>query len=112
MSDYYPAKITIGGRLRRSLFDALMEVLEAEELGLEWGETADPRTIREYIDKQVGQHPLIFMNCEARNGQFEDVERFCIDNGLAYRRHNSARGEADCEIVWHDPDEFSGRLEH
>lgn len=29
MSDYYPAKITIGG----------------------WGETADPRTIREYIDK-------------------------------------------------------------
>jgi len=32
MSDYYPAKITIGGTLRRNLFDALMEVLEAEEL--------------------------------------------------------------------------------
>lgn len=79
MGDRVSASITIGGRLPKSLIPALLEAIEAEGLGLDYGE---PGPTAEDI---VSGEQLFLADDEVNYGMFETLEAFCLEHDLPFR---------------------------
>ncbi len=101
MADYMAAHIKIGGKLQRSKlqeFLSLIQDLSAEDY---WSSPAD----QEYMQECLGdKKPIGLYDDEARYGQFEELERFCVENNLTFRRQSSPKYEYDGQIRYFSPD--------
>lgn len=87
MADCCPAEITIGGVLKFEDREAFLQELEQDGLAYDYdGEPVD--SIEEML-KQLGPDGTIKLyNNDVVGGQFDNVEQFCQEHGLAYIRHN------------------------
>lgn len=100
----YAMQITVGGILPASQLGALFEAIEREGVSHDWdaGPFADsPDHLRELIEEEGGEG--LTMRDGAHAGRFDDLEAFCIANGLTFVVHSSAGDEADAELRWWAP---------
>lgn len=114
MSDKLSASIEIGGKVSRtqiSTYDpemtvvqALMSVIGSEGVSLEFGDAhVDPETESDLLGyRDEDDLHLRFRDDQACNGEFDELEAFCREHGIAYRRW-SACGEYLGEDVYYDP---------
>jgi len=80
MGDRAPVHITIGGALRRDLLGDLAACAEEYDLRAEWdGEPFGPAAVIEGA-------PLELYGTELNGGQIPEVDAFCIEHGLIFRR--------------------------
>ena len=99
MSDRFPGKLTIGGKLTADQLATLIDTIAMEGEGsLEYG---DKPASWLALDEHTGH--LVICNAEARNGEFEHTEAALIEAGIAWQRHSSAYCGDDAEIVWWHP---------
>ncbi len=101
MADYMAAHIKIGGKLQRSKlqeFLSLIQDLSAEDY---WSSPADQEYLQECMDDKK---PIGLYDDEASYGQFEELERFCVENNLTFRRQSSPKYEYDGQIRYFSPD--------
>lgn len=86
MADRVSASITIGGILPAALLPGLLALIAREGLSTEWeGEPFAADQLRE-------GEALHLMSHEVAWGRFEDLEAFCIANGLPFARWSGACG--------------------
>ena len=101
MSDRMTAEIAIGGTLRAELVDPLIAAIKAEGVNL-WDDSGfDATTAEELVEaaKEEDGRPgtLRLVEYEAIGGQLHELERFLVQNGLAFDRFSDSKYEFDCE---------------
>lgn len=84
MSDRVSASITIGGTLPATLRPDLLAAIESEGLSTEWD--GEPFAARQL----PADGPLMLMAHEVAWGRFEELEAFCVANGLPFARWSGA----------------------
>ncbi len=118
MADRFPGCIRIGGQLSRNarlypddpdepatILQGLVSVLEEDNASREYGDTTIPEGCSEanllnwYLDEGV----LVFKNAEARNGEFEHTEEFCVQHDIPFGRWSDHYCEYDAEKVHFRP---------
>ena len=88
MSDRFAAEITIGGDLDEQSLRGLIQAAEMDHAREEWDEgIADEAHFRRAI---AAGEPVNLQDNEACGGTFENLERFCQDHRLPFRRRSSA----------------------
>ncbi|WP_254295346.1 hypothetical protein [Sphingomonas tagetis] len=80
MADRASASIRLGGALRHSRTPELCRIITAEGLSTEW----DGAPFE--IDEIPADRPLELMADQVRGGTFEELEAFCVENGLPFSR--------------------------
>ena len=106
MGDHFPGKITIGGQIDQKTLPLLIEVISKEGVGVDgdYDSYASEEEIREYVHESIKTNQTItFSNAEASMGEFETLEKFCVENNLHFERHSDAKYEFDAEWVWWYP---------
>ena len=91
MPDCMPATIEIGGAIAERKLDELESLLPGG---------CGTNVLREAID---GGAPLHDEDGDAPWGKLEDLEQFCRDNRLTFRRTSNAKFEYDGEVVYWRP---------
>ena len=86
MADRVSASITIGGTLPAALLPVLLATIDFEGLSTEWD--GEPFT----ADQLPENGPLRLMAHEVAWGRFEELEAFCIANGLPFARWSGGYG--------------------
>jgi len=99
MSDRFPTQIEIGGRLKRSLLPGLMKVINEEGLQNVWGNGIQPITTEAELLQCVEDKHLYLCDDERSWGEFPDLERFLVENDIAFDRSHSPRYECSGELV-------------
>ena len=85
MADRVSARITIGGKLPRSLLDEFTQTINDEDARLDWD--GEP-----FVGDQIpADEPLILMAHEVASGSFRQLESFCHEHGLSYVRWSGGR---------------------
>lgn len=80
MGERAPLHITIGGTLPRGLLSVFTEHVASYDLRTEWdGEPFDPAAL-------PSDAPLELFGTELNGGHVHDLEAFCTEHGLAFRR--------------------------
>jgi len=105
MADYFPGEITIGGKLPAMLLEEFLGELNSmgAKVGAYDGAEFDAKTaadLRQVLDENGH---LFLADDQARNGQFEELERFCVDHRIPFDRHSDARHEFNAENVMFRP---------
>ena len=106
MADYMAAEIHIGGKVRRSVVQALCTVITKSGVSLEWGDgPCHLNTPEELLQARSADEPLVLklFDDQARWGQFEELEKFLREHGIAYCRWSEGKYEYDAEAVAFDP---------
>lgn len=108
MSEHLSAEIWIGGNIPESLVPELCAVITHEGVALEWGEGSfAPKTVQDLKTslRQNDQSEWLLWLCDDRAswGQFESLEQFLREHGLAYSRRSEGRYEYDPELVEYRP---------
>jgi hypothetical protein len=109
MADHMAAEIHIGGKVRRSVVQALCTAINEAGASLKWGdghfrpETADDLLAARRED---GDSPrlLKLFDDEALWGEFADLEKFLRGNGIAFCRWSDGKYECDPEAEAFHPD--------
>lgn len=94
MADRMYAKITIGGRISAHTGAKLIETLKDE--GLLYNEN----NLSKY-KQEDGTYE--FEDEEVSRVRFEDLESFCVKNGVSFERNSDAKYEYNAEKVWWQP---------
>lgn len=94
MADRMYAKITIGGRISAHTGAELLKVLDDE--GLIYGNV----NLAEY-KQEDGTYE--FEDEEIAWGRFQELEPFCVKNGISFERNSDAKYEYNAEKVWWQP---------
>ena len=101
MVDYMSAHIVIGGKLSENKineFCSLISGLHADDFD---GALAD----KKYIRLCSEQKKAVFLaDFQARYGEFEALEKFCINNNLCFKRQGSPKDEYEGEIRFFSPE--------
>ena len=80
MGDRAPVHITIGGALPREHLEAFAAHAAGYDLRTEWdGEPFDPAVLPE-------DEPLELYGTELNGGQISEIDAFCAEHGLPFRR--------------------------
>jgi len=116
MSDYFSGTIEIGGQLPASELPFFIQAINNEtnlNLKEEIKEDISPKEFLDLLDgteniddmQEIIQNggSLRFFVSEARYGRFEDIESFCVRNGLTFIRYSEAYGEYEADIEWWQP---------
>ncbi len=107
MADHLAAEVQIGGKVRRSATEALSQAIAAEGVSLEWGDVSfKPQTADDLLaarrDDGEGRLLLTLYDDEAPWGEFDVLEAFLREQGIAYRRYSEGKYDYDPEIsVFH-----------
>lgn len=84
MSDRVSATIAIGGVVPAGQFEALLDAIESEALGPDWGEIFETRAeIAAHIAANTDGVDLYAHEVAA--GEFQELQAFCAEYGLVYR---------------------------
>ena len=102
MADRLGGEITIGGKLSKTAsLDRFLMALREESVSLEWGGgmfcPSDWSEIQRSLDEGGRLH---LYNDAARWGEFEELEKACVQLGLAFVRRSEAKYEYDAEVVF------------
>ena len=105
MADRFPGEITIGGTLSAKLLEAFLGVVTSAgaKVGSYEGSPFDATTAEGLLEVLDENRHLFLVDDEARYGQFENLEAFCIKHNIPFDRHSSARYEFDAEKVMFRP---------
>jgi len=108
MADRMPAEIQIGGKIRRSVAEALCSVVADAGGSLDWGEAQfQPETTDDLLSARSddeGPHILKLYDDQARWGEFATLETFLREQGIPYRRYTDGKFDYDPEIEAFHPD--------
>jgi hypothetical protein len=78
------ASIVIGRQAPAHLLDAFCQVIEDERLGPDWGDSFDSRDeLVAYL--RNGLDGVDLFGTEVNGGEFDTLQGFCAEHGLAYR---------------------------
>ena len=84
MADRVSVSITIGGELPASLLAELALIIESERIGIDWeGTPFDPAALPQDDALRLKAHEVAW-------ARFEDLEAFCVENGLPFARWSGA----------------------
>ncbi|ODT83577.1 hypothetical protein [Phenylobacterium sp. SCN 70-31] len=84
MGNRVSASIVIGGQAPAELVDALCQAIEDERLGPDWGDSFETRDeLVAYL--RAGIDGVDLYGTEVNAGEFETLQAFCVEHGLAYR---------------------------
>jgi hypothetical protein len=84
MTDRPSASIELGGTLSAMDYLKLTEIIASEDLSIEWdGEPFDP-------DHRIKGESLSLYAHEVSDGQFKELEPWCVTMGLPFARWSSA----------------------
>lgn len=115
MADRIWAKISIGGEVPRDLMmglsDAITrcqvegEVAEAGEFSPKDTSLGDYPSLEKYFEAFLNEDgdALAFVDEQAPNGEFEEIETFCRENNIAYDRMHICSGPYQAEYVYWRP---------
>jgi hypothetical protein len=106
MSDHFPALIEIGGPIPRDVVPELLKRVKAEGLRWNWCDDALQASTPEELLAELKQHDSEVLSVgddEAAGGQFEDLERFLVQHGIAFDRQCNAKYEYDGLLVQFRP---------
>lgn len=109
MSDYMAAEIHIGGKVPRSVAQALCQVLNESGASLEWGDRPfHPQSTDDLLSARWGDTggPLLLRlyDDQARWGEFDTLERFLREHDIPYCRWSDGKYECDPEVQAFHPD--------
>ena len=101
MADCFPGEIKIGGSVPASLLDEFLRevVSTGGSVGGYDGAASDCRDAEGLRQALDGKGHLQLADAEARFGQFEELEDFCVRHGIPFDRHSDAKAEYDAENV-------------
>jgi hypothetical protein len=95
MADRMAAHIEIGGKLARSKLNELLSLID--DLSAEDYWSSPPN--QEYLQKCTDdKKPMVLYDEQARYGEFEELEQFCIENDLTFKRQSSPKYEYEGQI--------------
>jgi hypothetical protein len=98
MSDLIPATIEIGGDIPRRLVEGLCEAIGVDRPCLR-GLLTWPQGEADLLKGVGDSGTLVLQDDEARLGEFDAIERFCVENQVAFDRHSEARYDYNAENV-------------
>ena len=118
MSDRYPSEIEIGGKVPRSKMEGLIQAINCQECSGDWGdkyislpnpEDEPPEVLAAAIQellkfvtsengKGIAKNTLWFCDEEASWGELTEIEEYCVENDIGFRRRSSSYGEYSSEI--------------
>jgi hypothetical protein len=102
MGEWFPASITIGGRLSDDQLDALVAAANDDGAGFDWDQgTLTAADVRARLSDPPG--PLTFTNPEASYGDLDALVDFCRAHALSYRSHSDAHYEINAETSYWTP---------
>ena len=103
MADHIAAEIHIGGKIPRSIVQGMCEAIHQSGAALQWSgppcriDTPDALLAARSLDAD-GSSVLKLRDDEARWGEFDPLEPFLREHGIAYRRWTDAQCECDAEV--------------
>jgi hypothetical protein len=101
MAERMCAHIVIGGKLLKSKLNELLGLIHDLSAEDYWESLAN----HEYLEKCIAnKKPMRLYDYEAFYGEFEELERFCVDNNLTFKRHSSPKYEYEGLIRFFSPD--------
>jgi hypothetical protein len=105
MSDCFPGGITIGGKVPAALVEELLGVVASAgvSVGAYDGPAFACKTaadLRQVLDEN-GR--LLLASDRTPNGQFAEMEDFCVRHGIPFDRHSDARHGFKAENVMYRP---------
>jgi hypothetical protein len=105
MADCFPGEIVIGGKVPSVLLEEFLgEVASTYAfVGGYEGAPFGGRTAEELRGALDENGHLRLADPEARFGQFEELEEFCVRHGIPFDRHSDARYEFDAVNVMFRP---------
>lgn len=91
MPDRIGAKILIGGELPKALVEGLCEAISFDQPSLEWGGS-------DFEPQNATKDGLLCLyDDEAAWGEFDAIERFCIEHEIEFDRDSEGKYEYDPE---------------
>lgn len=104
MADYMAAEILIGGRIPASIVPELCQAIRQERLGLDYDRVCfEPDSASDLVEAcRADLHGALLLKLsddQARWGEFEQLERFLQQNGIAYTRRSEGKHDCDPEQV-------------
>ena len=100
MADRMAASIEIGGKIKNELLDEFIAL--ASEYGTDdWSAGANKKYVMEAINNKK---PLVLSDPEVAWGEFTDIEAFCKEHRLSFKRHASPKYEYEGEIHYYVPE--------
>ncbi len=105
MADCFPGEITIGGKVPAALLEEFLGELNSTgaKVGAYDGAEFVAKTaadLRQVLDES-GR--LFLASDRAPNGQFAELEDFCVRHGIPFDRHSDARHGFKAENVMYRP---------
>ena len=100
MADRMAASIEIGGKITKELLDELI-ALASECWADDWSSDANKKYVMAAINNKK---PLVLTDPEIAWGEFTDIEEFCEQHGLHFKRHTCPKYEYDGEIRYYVPE--------
>lgn len=102
MSDHFAASITIGGPIPQRLVEPLCQAIAQERLSLEWGDAPfKPASAQDLLDACTNIHAAdVLQLCDehAPWGEFVDLEKFLIAQGIAFDRSHEAKFDVNARL--------------
>lgn len=101
MSDRFPAKISIGGKIKRRDVVSLCDQITEAGVCSGWdGDTVECSPASEAELLRIAPSGYIELyDVDARYGQFEDLEQFLTQHDISFDRHSEAKYEYNAEMV-------------
>ena len=100
MADRMAASIEIGGKITKELLEELI-ALASERCADDWSSGANKEYVIEAINNKI---PLVLTDPEIAWGEFTDIEEFCEEHGLHFKRHTCPKYEFEGEIHYYVPE--------
>jgi hypothetical protein len=111
MSDHIASYIRIGGTIPKRLVAELCRAITYEQLALDWGEAHfAPTSVQELLEVRTsieGADVLQLYDDDARWGEFADLEKFLIEQGISFDRLHEAKFDINARLTQFRPE--SGR---
>jgi hypothetical protein len=99
MSERFPTRIRIGGRIERSRVEPLLKAIREASVQTDWGEPSfQPKTPEELLEARKDGY-LQLCDEEALGGQLPQLQQACHRLGLGYRRHCEGVSIYDAELT-------------
>jgi hypothetical protein len=99
MADRMAASIEIGGKITKELLDELI-ALASDFWADDWSSGANEEYVMEAINNKK---PLVLTDPEIAWGEFIDIEGFCEEHGLHFKRHTCPKYGYEGEIHYYVP---------
>lgn len=100
MGEHFSTEIVIGGTIKREQIQALIDLVNKEDLRQDWGSDSERiETVEDLRKHKNNDGVLWFCNESQRWGEFPVLEAFLVEQNISFDRHHSPRYEYNGELV-------------